>query len=146
MAHPYVRVSGRTTKRATFRRACFLRVSAPVGQTKRPAQTSTEPTTIEIAVADSLRHSPMPPSLLFFLSWITHLRGLLLLSLLFPSLPPTFTFLVIRLIVTPPEVSHFKPKARKRESTMIGCVAYVFHVDVFDGLLMNSRHGFRSFR
>lgn len=28
------------TKRATFRRACFLRVSAPVGQTNRPAPTS----------------------------------------------------------------------------------------------------------
>lgn len=28
------------TKRATFRRACFLRVSAPVGQTNRPTPTS----------------------------------------------------------------------------------------------------------
>lgn len=31
-----------TTKRATFRRACFLRVSAPVGQTNRPAPTSSD--------------------------------------------------------------------------------------------------------
>lgn len=30
----------RTTKRATFRRVCFLRVCAPLGQTNRPTPTS----------------------------------------------------------------------------------------------------------
>jgi len=34
-----VSIHREATKRATFRRPCFLRVSAPVGQTNRPAPT-----------------------------------------------------------------------------------------------------------